>query len=106
MKRISIKQSVLLLIALLGGLGCAYIDAQPIWDDTGILVFAILFLSGLVCLLGFQRPWRAAICVGVWIPLYAIIFTHNYGSLLALGIAFIGAYAGWGLHTLIRKTNP
>lgn len=106
MKRISCKQSVLLLIALIGGVGLAYLDSRPTWDDTGIMVMGILLLSGLVCLLGFRRPWLAALCIGAWIPLHGIIFTHNYGSLLALGISFIGAYTGWGLHTLIRKTNP
>jgi hypothetical protein len=37
------------------------------------------------------------------IPLYGILVTHNYGSILGLIIAFVGAYAGWGVHLAIQK---
>jgi hypothetical protein len=32
--------------------------------------------------------------VGLWIPLFGISSSANYGSLLALAIAFVGAYSG------------
>jgi hypothetical protein len=47
--------------------------------------------------------WLWALAVGAWIPLWGIISMQNYGALLALIIAFVGAYAGvlarkvWGM---------
>ena len=47
------------------------------------------------------RPWLWALCIGVWIPAYGITVTGNYGSLLALAIAFVSAYAGAGLRKIL-----
>jgi hypothetical protein len=58
----------------------------------------------LIALIGYQRPWLLALAVGMWIPLRGIIVTHNYGSILALIIAFVGAYGGWVFRLGIRKT--
>ena len=80
-------------------------DAQPRWDDTGILAFSILLFSGMIGLLGFRRPWLLALAVGAWIPLHDILFTQNAGSLIALAFAFVGAYAGWGVNRLARKVS-
>ena len=96
-------QKILLAIALVTGLFFAYVDALPNWDDTGILAGAILLTCGMVALIGIQRPWLLALVVGAWIPLRGILITHNYGSILALMIAFIGAYAGWAFRLGIRK---
>lgn len=97
-------QNLLLGVALLAGLFAAYVDSRPTWDDTGILAFGILIISGLVTLLGYRRPWLAALAVGLWIPLHSIFITHNYGSILALAFAFVGAYGGWVVRLGIRKT--
>lgn len=97
-------QNLLLTAALLAGLFSAYVDSRPGWDDSGILAFGILIVSGLITLLGYRRPWVIALAVGIWIPLYSIFTTQNYGSLLALVFALIGAYGGWLAHLLIRKT--
>jgi hypothetical protein len=97
-------QSLLLVVAVLAGLFSAYIDSRPTWDDTGILAFGILIISGLITLLGARRPWLIALAVGIWIPLYWIVATQDYGSLLALVFAFMGAYGGWLVHLGIRKT--
>lgn len=72
-------------------------DSRPTWDDTGILVGVILLVSGLIALVGFQRPWLLALLVDAWIPLHGILISQNYGSIIALVIAFISAYAGWGI---------
>jgi hypothetical protein len=37
--------------------------------------------------------------MGLWIPLFGIHNSANYGSLIALGVAFAGAYGGM----LIRR---
>jgi hypothetical protein len=47
-------------------------------------------------------PWLWALCIGVWIPIMGIALHQNYGALLALVFAFIGAYAGMGVRRTIR----
>jgi hypothetical protein len=61
--------------------------------DTGVIA-ALIF--GMTVLLGFnslQQQWIWALLVGVWIPVYGLLVTHNNTYFLALIIAFIGAYA-------------
>jgi hypothetical protein len=96
-------QKILLAAAVISGLFITYVDSRPTWDDTGITAGAILFVCGIIALLGYQRPWLLALAVGVWIPLYGILVTHNFGSIIALIIAFIGTYAGWGVRIGIYK---
>ena len=97
-------QKLLLAIAVLAGLFAAYVDSRPTWDDTGIMAFSILIISGLIVLLGYRRPWLVALAVGLWIPLRGIFITHNYFSLIALAFAFVGAYGGWVVRLGIRNT--
>ena len=105
MKHDSFVQNLLLIVCLLGGLGFAYIDSRSNWDDTGTLAFGMLIFSGAICLAGFRRPWLAALCIGIWIPLQGIVLSHNFGALLALAFSFAGAYAGWGLNKIIRRAS-
>jgi hypothetical protein len=100
----NLMQNVLLAPGALAGLFFAYVDSRPTWDDTGILAGAILLTCGLIALIGYRRPWLLALVVGVWIPLRGIFITQNYFSLIALIIAFIGAYGGWVVRQGIRKT--
>ncbi|HMA53232.1 MAG TPA: hypothetical protein VKT17_02155 [Acidobacteriota bacterium] len=82
------------LIAVIAGLVIAWVDSRPAWDDSGITA-GVLFLTAAV--FGAIRPSRApvwGITVGVWVPLFGIVRHHNFGSLLALAVAFMGAYAG------------
>ena len=104
MERKNIMQNLLLAVAVIAGLFSAYVDSRPTWDDTGILAFSILIVSGLITLLGYRRPWVIALAVGIWIPLHGIFITHNYGSILALVFAFVGAYGGWLVRLVIQKT--
>jgi HAAS domain-containing protein len=104
-ERNPMMQGILLVIAVLAGLFFAYVDSRPTWDDTGILAGAILLTCGLISLLGFRRPWLLALAVGAWIPLRGSLVTHNFGSVLALIIAFVGAYGGWLFRLGIRKTR-
>jgi hypothetical protein len=98
-------QKILLPMAVMAGLFFAYVDSRPTWDDTAITVGVILLTSGLLALLGFQRPWLLALAVGLWLPLYEIITTHAYASIVALVIAFIGAYGGWAVRLGIQKAS-
>ncbi len=84
------------LVALGWGLLVAWVDSRPTWDDTGISAVAI-FLGCAVC--GFLSPrhaWRWALAVGAWIPLFGIVW-GNDAAVLALAVAFVGAYAGAGI---------
>jgi len=97
-------QKILLAIAVIAGLFFAYVDSRPTWDDTAITVVAVLLTSGLLALIGFQRPWLLALAIGLWIPLYEVLTTHVYASIVALVIAFIGAYGGWAVRLGINKS--
>ena len=82
------------LVAVVVGLGVAWVDSRPHWDDTGIIAVTIFVACAL---LGTTRPrlaWLWALAVGLWLPLENILLHHNYPSLLALVFAFAGAYAG------------
>ena len=95
----AVRPSLLLAIAL--GLLIAWVDSRPSWDDSGITA-GMVFLTA--AFFGALRPSRAplwALAVGVWIPLFGIILHQNVGSLLALAVAFFGAYAG----ALARKAR-
>jgi hypothetical protein len=89
----------LLLAAIALGLLIGWVDSRPTWDDAGITV-GVLFLTA--ALFGALRPFLApvwALAVGVWVPFFGIVLHNNFGSLLALAMAFLGAYAG----TLTRR---
>jgi hypothetical protein len=87
--------TITLIISILLGISIAYIDTRPHWDDTGITVGLIgiaSFISGFVAR---KKTWLIALSIGCWIPLFNIVTSHNYGSLIALAPAFIGAYCGY-----------
>jgi len=105
MNRNKTLQIVLLAVSLLAGVCFAYINSLPTWDDSGVLAFGMLILSGVICLAGFRRPWLAALCIGIWIPLCGIVINQNFGALLALVFPFAGAYTGWGLNKLFRRAS-
>ena len=98
-------QKILLAIAVIAGLFYAYVDSRPTWDDTAITVGVILLTCGILALIGFQRPWLLALAVGLWLPLYEIFTTHTYASIMALVVAFIGAYGGWAVRLGIQKVS-
>lgn len=94
------RQKVLLCTAVSVGLLIAYVDTRPHWDDTAITVVAILTTSVVFGFLGPKRPWLWALAIGVWVPVFEIMPSLNPAPLVALLVAFAGAYAGMG----IRKT--
>lgn len=85
------------------GIAIAWIDSQPNCDDSGISVFMILAVSMLAGYMAKRKPWLIALAVGVWIPIYGIIFTQNFGSLLALLPGIIGAYTGWWIERILTE---
>jgi len=89
------------LFACIFGIGIAWIDAQPSWDDSGISAFMVLLVSMLAAYMARRKPWLIALAVGAWIPIYGIIFIQNFGSLLALLPGIIGAYTGWWIEKIM-----
>ncbi len=98
-------QKIYPLLALAAGLLIAYIDGLPHWDDTGIIVFALLAASALLALLAGRLPWLIALAVGLPIPLAAILGRGDFSMLITLLFPLAGAYAGWGLGRVIRHTQ-
>lgn len=104
-------QKILLALAVLMGILIAYVDSRPTWDDAGITAGTMLLSSGLLTLLGYQRPWHIALAIGLWTPLYETYLSRNFSfpgmillPLIILLITFVGAYAGWAIRLGIRKT--
>ena len=95
-------ERVLYLTGVVAGILIGYLDSRPSWDDTGVTVGLVFIAAAILAALTPRRPWVAALCVGVWVPTFGILLRSNYGSLLALVIAFLGAYAG----ALARKAIP
>lgn len=92
MKKLLVLQ---VFVACVIGLVVAWFDSRPRWDDAGISAFIVLGASFLVSVWSKQKPWLFALAVGVWIPAYGIAFSGNFGSILALLPAFMGAFIGW-----------
>jgi hypothetical protein len=91
--------------AVLAGWAITYIDSGLTWDNTDITAFLIVIVTGLLGFFNPKKPWLMALAVGIWIPLVGVFITHNFGGVLALVVAFIGAYMGLALRR-ISQNNP
>jgi hypothetical protein len=92
-------------LAIIMGIGIAWIDSRPGWDDTGISVFLIAMAATLCGYLALQKPWLIALAVSIWIPLLSIFTTQNYGGLLAFIPGFGGAFTGYWLKKKLSGTK-
>ena len=90
-------QKGILAIALVLGALITYVDSLPTWDDTGMTAGVLLITAGILGFLGPSRPWLWALALGMWIPLLGILRDQNYATLLALAVAFVGAYSGMAI---------
>lgn len=88
---------LVLLFAITCGLFFAYIDSRPNFDDTGILVFGIVAAAAAFGFVWPTQVWRWALAIGVWVPLFAVIRTGAFASLVAVAFALAGAYLGAGI---------
>jgi phosphoglycerol transferase MdoB-like AlkP superfamily enzyme len=90
-----------LILSLAFGSIIAWIDTRPHWDDTGITVGLIL-ISSMVCGgLYPSRAWLWALIVGGILFVANVILHGNYGSVIALVVAFVGAYVGVGVRKVL-----
>ena len=87
-------QKILLAVSVSLGLLIGYLDSRPTWDDTGISAGLVFLSSGILGVLGPERPWLWALCVSIWIPVFGIVHGLNFGSLIAVAIALVGGYGG------------
>jgi hypothetical protein len=92
---------VCVLMAVSAGLFIGWVDSRPTWDDTGITVIAIVLVTGFIGLINPAKAWLWALVVGLEISLFDILLTGNYGAIVAIPIAFAGAYLG----AFIRKSS-
>ena len=90
-------------IAVTLGAFFVYVDTRPNWDDSGILVFAILGSCGILAALAPRRPWLWALSVGAWLPLYHIVLGHGLSFLVLFAFPFSGAYAGMKVRLFLRR---
>lgn len=97
---------IALLLALAIGMGIAWIDSRPGWDDSGVTAGLVFLCSAVLGAAAPRYPWAWALAIGGWIPLVEIGQSHNTGALLALAIAFVGAYAGWGARAAFASIVP
>jgi len=88
------KVAIVLLVAVLLGLGIGWVDSRPTWDDTGITVGVILVLSGLLGGVLSERPWLVALALAGPMAVLEFVLTGNAGVVLAFMPAVVGAYAG------------
>jgi hypothetical protein len=99
------KFRILFIIAIVLGMMIGFIDSRPHWDDAGITAGMILIVTAC---LGFVMPkcaWVWAISVGIWIPIWKIFPIQDYSSIIAIPIAFDGAYIGVLIYKLFFSSS-
>jgi hypothetical protein len=84
-------------LALVAGLAIGLVDSSPGWDSTGITAGALFIAAAAIAAIARDRPWLWALLVGLPTPVLDVVRTGNTGSILALGIASVGAAAGWAV---------
>ena len=90
-------QKFLLGVALaMGGL-ISYLQARANLSDIGITAVILLLVSALFGFLQPKRPWLFALALGIWVPILGFIRTQSLITVLALVLAFVGAYSGAAL---------
>ena len=87
-------QILFFIIAIAIGHFFAFVEGQPNFDDTGVLVLAIVITSAIFASVFPRRPWLWALAVGIWIPLHNLIHNGGLVSAVALLFALAGAYLG------------
>ena len=87
-------QKFLLGMAIAAGGIITYVNARPNLGDTGVTAVVLLVLSAVFGFLQPKHPWLFALALGIWIPILGFFRTQNIFALLALVVAFVGAYGG------------
>lgn len=93
-----------LVLSTISGLGIAWFDSRPNWDDTGISFGLILIVAFVFGLTTNGKTWLIALSICIWIPVFGLVSSLNFGSLLALIPGFAGAYIGFGIRRMLNKS--
>ena len=100
-------QIVPIVLGVAAGIGLAYVDSLPSWDDSGILVGGMLLVSWMLTVLGGRPVWLVALAIGIWIPARTIVTGGDPLIALVLIFPFLGAYAGALIrHGIADRMNP
>ncbi len=97
------------MLAAAAGIGIAYLDSRPGWDDTGISAGLVLIAAAVAAALSGWRPWLWALLVGVWTPLVEVALAgpaglgSPLGSVAAVVVASVGAALGWTIARWARQ---
>lgn len=101
-----VRDVILGAICIAAGLGFAYVDSRPTWDDAGVLALSIAIASALAASIRPQRWWLWALLVGAWVPAHNIANGGGYASVVALAFAFGGALVGAGIDWARPRLGP
>jgi len=82
-------------IALLVGLGIAYVDTRVTWDDAGITAGAVFLAAAGLAALRPRMFWLTGLGVGLPVLGMNVVLHSNYGSAMAVVIALVGAGVGF-----------
>ena len=91
------RHSVALALAIGAGIGVAWLDSSPGWDDTGITAGLLFLGAAAAAAIARDRPWLWALVVGLPTPLLETAQSGDLGSWLALVFAATGAATGWAV---------
>jgi hypothetical protein len=93
------------IVAAIGGLAIAWIDASPGWDDTGITAGLLVIGAGVAAGVSGRRPWLWALLVGLPTPFVEVASGGDAAAVAALGFAAVGAAVGYLIGRAIRPTG-
>ncbi|HMC57279.1 MAG TPA: hypothetical protein VKH19_19015 [Gemmatimonadaceae bacterium] len=82
------------ILGFVAGVGIAFVDTRPTWDDAGVTAAAVFLVAAIV---GAARPrsfWIGGLAVGLPVLALNAILHGNYGSAIAVAIAVLAAAAG------------
>jgi hypothetical protein len=90
------SRSVLLAAgAVVVGLGIAFVDSRPAWDDTAVTAVGLWLAGAVFSYMGRHRPWLWTFLVAVWVPILEFAGPAGPASLMAFVFAFGGAIFGY-----------
>jgi hypothetical protein len=98
-RRIDSLWPVVGAVAVLGaGIGIAWMDSRPGWDDTGVTAMAVVMVAALGSVAHVPAWLSATLAAG---PLLVAELSGGTGVLLAVPFALVGAFGGaqltkWG----------
>jgi hypothetical protein len=107
-RRIQAGSTLDLLLAVLAiaiGLGLAWLDTRPHFDDTGVLVTLLFAIPVPIAAISGRRPWLWALLVGAPVPLAELVSGGSPAAVAAIAVAGVGAAIGYAIGRMVRTTT-